>query len=94
MGMDVSPKLNPLRKFPICSKNLKISPAFGSWKTAKIHCNGKEDWKITVRTNLLNPKQDTVSINENTSFSDLNQSKKQLVKVVMLYSIAAHQRKS
>ncbi len=84
LGMIVTPKLNPLRKFPLCSKNLKILPAFGSWKTAKIICSGKENWKTSVRTNLQEAEHEIIPLNEKKLSLGPVVSKEKLVKVVML----------
>ena len=45
MEMIVSPKINPLRKFPVCLSDLKMISVFGSWKTVRIICDDEEGWK-------------------------------------------------
>ena len=84
LGMNVRPKLNPLRRFPICSENLKILPTFGSWKTARIICDGKENWKTNVRTNLLEIQKNAVSSMNTKPSLPAKISERNIVKVVIL----------
>jgi len=57
MEMVANPKINPLRKFPVCLSDLKMISVFGSWKTVRIICDDVEGWKTNIRTNLVETRK-------------------------------------
>ena len=79
----VNPKLNPLREFPYCSSDLKMIPVFGSWKTVRVICEGKEVWDTNVRTNLIDI-EDSDHAHQGGPFSGLSGQDKKKSMVVKL----------
>lgn len=51
-GLTGRPALENARQFRACSKELRLSPLFGSFQTIEIRCPDSDGWKIAVRTRL------------------------------------------
>ena len=83
MEMVASPKINPLRKFPVCLSDLKMIPVFGGWKTVRIICDDVDGWKTNIRTNLVETRK-AEKRNIEGSVENKSNPEKPMLKVVML----------
>ena len=83
MEMVASPKINPLRKFPVCLSDLKMVPVFGGWKTVRIFCDDVEGWKTNIRTNLVETRK-AKRRNIEGSVENKSDIEKPMLKVVKL----------
>ena len=73
-GIKSNPKFSPKKKLPNCNKNVSYEKYYNSYKLIKVSCEGKNSWKIFVRTNANNSNQKKIIVSNPNKILVLDKS--------------------